>query len=58
MVVIVKMIHLIELKDLKDKDIVSKLNGHSDYVISLTFSNNEIYLISGSYDMTVRVWGI
>lgn len=34
-----------------------KLKGHMDSIYSLSFHNNLNYLISGSYDKTVRLWG-
>ena len=50
--------NLIEIKDLKDNDIVSELKGHTGSVYRLSFSNDQTYLISGSYDHTVRVWSV
>lgn len=36
--------------------IVSTLSGHSNYINSLIFLPDDFYLISGSFDKTVKVW--
>ena len=32
------------------------LSGHSDWVLSIAFSSDGVYLVSGSYDKTVKLW--
>ena len=36
---------------------LQQLNGHSDWVISVSFSHDGMRIVSGSYDKSVRVWG-
>jgi len=36
--------------------VVSTLSGHLNYINSLIFLPGELYLISGSFDKTVKVW--
>jgi WD40 repeat protein len=35
-----------------------KLCGHSDAIFSLSISPDKRYIVSGSYDQTVRLWSI
>jgi WD40 repeat protein len=35
-----------------------KLHGHSDAVFSLSISPDKKYIISGSYDESIRLWSI
>lgn len=49
--------NLVEISELKN-DRVSVLKGHSHSVTKLAFSNNTMYLISGSMDDTVRIWNV
>lgn len=37
---------------------IFKLTGHSDSVFSVSISHDKKYIISGSYDETVRLWSI
>ena len=32
------------------------LSGHSSMVVSIVFSSDGVYLVSGSYDMTIKLW--
>ena len=34
------------------------LVGHSDYVLSVTFSPDGKRIVSGSYDHTIRIWDL
>ena len=36
--------------------VLGPLEGHTDYVTSVSFSPDGARLVSGSYDKTVRVW--
>jgi WD40 repeat protein len=40
------------------KQRVFKLTGHSDSVFSISISYDKKYIISGSYDETIRLWSI
>ena len=46
------------LIDSETGDIISTLNGHSDFVLSLSFSSEGNYLVSTSVDGTIRLWGV
>jgi hypothetical protein len=35
---------------------LSKLKGHTSYVMSVAFSNDGMLIVSGSFDQSVRVW--
>jgi WD40 repeat protein len=35
---------------------LQQLNGHTDWVRSVTFSHDDTRIVSGSYDKSVRVW--
>ena len=35
---------------------IQQLNGHSASVSSVAFSHDSAYIVSGSYDNSVRVW--
>lgn len=37
---------------------VHVLKGHSNYVMSVAFSHDNAFLVSGSVDKTVRVWNV
>ena len=37
---------------------INTLTGHSNYVLSVVFSPNGEYLVSGSYDKTIGVWRV
>ena len=34
------------------------LSGHTDYIYSLTYSSDGLYLISGSKDRTIKLWDV
>ena len=36
----------------------SQFNGHTDWVLSTCFSSDDRYVVSGSRDMSVRVWDL
>jgi WD40 repeat protein len=38
--------------------VVATLEGHEDYVTSVTFSPDSKYLASGSRDETVKLWSV
>jgi len=52
------IINLIEISDLKKRGIISKLKGHSSSVSKLTFSINTLYLISGCFGKTIKIWNV
>ena len=37
---------------------LQQLNGHTGIVNSVAFSHDGIHIVSGSYDKSVRVWGV
>lgn len=44
--------------DLKERQVIKTLKGHSHWVTALSFSPNGRYLISGSVDHTLRRWDL
>jgi hypothetical protein len=44
--------------DFNSGNLLQELSGHTDSVQSLTISNDNQYLISGSMDKTIRIWKI
>ena len=38
--------------------LVAILSGHTDHVLSLAFSSDGVYLVSGSFDETIRLWDV
>ena len=42
--------------DLEKGKIVRKLSGHSDSVFSVAYSHDGDFIVSGSYDSTIRIW--
>jgi len=44
--------------DVEKGELALTLEGHTDRIMSLDWSPGGHYLLSGSYDQTVRVWGI
>jgi len=49
---------VIEIYDLTTFDLLHTLDPHASEVNQITFSNDQKYLISGSDDGTVRIWGV
>ena len=41
-----------------EKRQVTVLGGHTGYIKSIAISSDNQYIISGSYDNTVRIWNI
>ncbi|MCC6493920.1 MAG: protein kinase [Pirellulales bacterium] len=41
-----------------DGELIAKLDGHSDAVLSVRFSPDGRWLLSGSYDNTARLWDL
>ena len=37
---------------------IATLSGHTGYVCSLTFSSDGAFLVSGSVDKTIKLWGV
>lgn len=50
--------HSIRLWDAESAVELSQLKGHTDAVVSLTFSPNGRWLLSTSYDNTARLWDL
>ncbi|CAD8193179.1 unnamed protein product [Paramecium octaurelia] len=48
----------IRLWDVQTGQQVSKLEGHTNLVMSVCFSPDSLTLVSGSTDMTIRLWDI
>jgi WD40 repeat protein len=48
----------IKLWDISTATLFRIFRGHSDYVSSVVFSPNNQYLISGSWDASVKVWEV
>jgi WD40 repeat protein len=56
------------LKDVKNEGVVYeeitkrqrkfKLQGHTDSIFSISISPDKKYIVSGSYDETIRLWSI
>ena len=42
--------------DIEKENIVQKLSGHSDRIFSVEYSRDGIYIVSSSYDSTIRIW--
>lgn len=51
-------VKLIDISNLKNDYIICSLKGHTDVVNKLVFSNDSKYLISGSEDLSIRIWDI
>ena len=49
---------VIEIYDLATLELLQTLDTHTSKVNQITFSNDQKYLISGSDDGTVRIWGL
>ena len=49
---------VIEIYDLATLELLKTLDTHTSKVNQITFSNDQKYLISGSDDGTVRLWGL
>jgi WD40 repeat protein len=53
-------IHIIDISEQKEDYFnavhTKTLNGHTLPVTSVSFSSDSKYLVSGSYDKTVRIW--
>jgi WD40 repeat protein len=45
-------------KEIQNRQRKFKLNGHTDSVFSVSISPDKRYLISGSYDESIRLWSI
>jgi len=50
-------VKLVDITNLKKDNIVSKLHGHKTFINRISFSNDSKFLISGSNDSTLRIWG-
>ena len=48
----------IKIIDVQDGQIINKLEGHTDTVLSIAFSPDGQYIASGSLDNTIRLWDI
>ena len=48
----------IRLGDMASGEILAKLAGHEDHILSVAFSKDGKLLVSGSRDKTVRIWEI
>lgn len=48
----------IRIIDFHSGDVVTRLQGHASVVLSLAFSPDSRWLLSGSADMTARLWNI
>lgn len=46
----------IQLYQAKTLELLQTLEGHSDVVINVSFSPDRVYLASGSWDKTVKLW--
>ena len=46
----------VQLWNLATKEQVTRLNGHSSKVASVTFSRDGKMLVSGSFDKTIKLW--
>lgn len=42
--------------DIEKENIVQKLSGHSDRIFSVEYSRDGTYIVSSSYDSTIRIW--
>ena len=42
--------------NLRDKILEATLQGHTDSVYSVVITSNNKYIVSGSWDNTVRIW--
>lgn len=42
--------------DIEKENIVQKLSGHSDTIFSVEYSRDGTYIVSSSYDSTIRIW--
>jgi len=50
--------NLIKIYDSRSGECVKVLKGHTDYVDSLKLFRNDKFLLSSSYDKTLRVWDL
>jgi WD40 repeat protein len=48
--------HIIKIWDTDKKVVTAKMDGHSEAVVSLAFSRDGKYLVSGSHDKKVVLW--
>ena len=46
----------IKFWDFENGELVKTIQGHNDNLYSLTINENKHFLISGSYDMTIKLW--
>jgi WD40 repeat protein len=48
----------VQVWDASTGEALQQLNGHTAEVTSVAFSHDGIHIVSGSYDKSVRVWGV
>lgn len=48
----------IKIVDMVTGDEIGQLSGHTDYVISLALTGDEMHIVSGSWDNTAILWDI
>lgn len=50
--------NLVNIWQLNSHELLLSLSGHSGGITSTSFSPNSLFVVSGSEDKTVRVWGL
>ena len=43
---------------MEKSECIKKLNGHTNSITSITVSNDEKTLISGSFDKSIKIWDL